>query len=159
MADNLPIAEGGRPGAKGGSHWLIIGAVAGIGTLAVLLLGNKGGTTGTTAAGTSINAALGSLQEQQLNVLGAVGASEQRLTHELGNVNNNVIAGQQLDISQTSALYIGQNVMAARILQQESSARGDQPNTQYWTDYLNEMIPYFDTLFGHATTMPANASG
>lgn len=83
MADSLPVAEGGRPGGGGGglsSHWLAIGAIAGVGTLMILLLKNQG-TSGTTAAGTSINAALGSIQEQQLNTMGLISqASTEELT-------------------------------------------------------------------------------
>jgi hypothetical protein len=152
----LPVAEGGRPGSKdGGSHWMVIGAVAGVGVLAVMLLkGAGGGATGTTAAGTSINAALGSIQEQNMNVLGAVGAADQHLTQQLSNVNDNMIAGQQLTVDQTRALYIGQNLMAARVLQQQAGMAGNQADAQSWTDYLNTMIPYFDTLFGNASTMP-----
>lgn len=92
---SLPVAEGGRSSKGGGvSMPLIIGG--GVAFLVLLFFLNKqssggGPATATTAAGTSINAALGSIQEQNMNILGAVGASEARIASELGGVNANVI--------------------------------------------------------------------
>lgn len=95
MAD-LPVAEGGRGGGgkSGGSHWLVIGAIAGVGTLAVLLLQRGGGGTEgkTTAAGTSINAALGSIQEQNLNLMGQLGASTNLLSTQADQYNQSTLA-------------------------------------------------------------------
>lgn len=116
MADGLPVAEGGRPGAKGGGkNWLVIGAIAGVGTLAVLMLQNKG-AQGTTAAGTSINAALGSVQEQNLNIMGLISKSAQDIMDEvaagdsliesqLTDVNGNVLVGNNMSLDQLQQTF------------------------------------------------------
>jgi hypothetical protein len=73
MADNAAFSG---PKAKGPPSWMLIGgAIAGGLGLLVLVTRNSGGSSsGTTSAGTSINAALGSLQEEQMNLLGTVQA-------------------------------------------------------------------------------------
>lgn len=79
MADNAAFSS---PKEKGPPKWLMIGgAVAGVLGLVVLISRNSGSNnTATTAAGTSINAALGSLQEEQMNLLGTVQAGAMQNT-------------------------------------------------------------------------------
>lgn len=75
MADNAAF---GGPKEKGPPKWLMIGgAIAGVAGLAVLVMRNTSSSGGgsTVSAGTSINAALGSLQEEQMNLLGTVQTS------------------------------------------------------------------------------------
>jgi hypothetical protein len=74
MPDTAQLEMPGSDGGGGSSHnWIVIvGAIAGVVGL-VLLLKNQGGG-GTTAAGTSINAALGSIQEENMNLLGTTQA-------------------------------------------------------------------------------------
>jgi hypothetical protein len=73
VADNAAFSG---PKTKGPPSWMLIGgAIAGGLGLLVLVTRNSGGSSGsTTSAGTSINAALGSLQEEQMNLLGTVQA-------------------------------------------------------------------------------------
>ena len=91
MPSDLPVAEGGRPGG-GGGLWLVIGAIAGVGTLVFLIVSSKGSSSGTTAAGTSINAALGSIQEQQLNMMGQLGASTAALSTQMSDFQDSTLA-------------------------------------------------------------------
>lgn len=74
MPDSATLEMPGSQGqSKGIPSWImLVGAVAGIAGLALLLKGSGGG--GTTAAGTSINAALGSIQEENMNLLGVTQA-------------------------------------------------------------------------------------
>jgi len=60
---------------------MVIGAVAGVVGL-VLLLKNSGGN-GTVAAGTSINAALGSIQEENMNLLGTTQAGFMQTSQQM----------------------------------------------------------------------------
>jgi len=74
MPDTTQLDMGGGGGAsKSIPGWvMIVGAVAGVVGLVILLKGQ--GSQGTTAAGTSINAALGSIQEENMNLLGTTQA-------------------------------------------------------------------------------------
>lgn len=73
MPDTAELEMPGSSGSGGVPSWLVVvGAVAGVVGLVVLLKGGGGG--GTTAAGTSINAALGSIQEENMNLLGVTQA-------------------------------------------------------------------------------------
>lgn len=93
MPEQLPVAEGGRGGGGGGgiltNKWVIIGGVAGVGTLIILM--SKGGGS-STAAGTSINAALGSIQEQNLNIMGQVGAGVAALSSQATDYHKSELA-------------------------------------------------------------------
>jgi hypothetical protein len=71
-------------GSKIPSGVMLIGAVAGIVGL-VLLLRNSGGG-GTTAAGTSINAALGSIQEENMNLLGTTQAGFMQTSQQIAGI-------------------------------------------------------------------------
>lgn len=75
MPDASQLDLGAPPGgSKGIPQWImVVGAVAGIVGVVILLKGSGGGG-GTTAAGTSINAALGSIQEENMNLLGTTQA-------------------------------------------------------------------------------------
>jgi len=83
------------PGSSGESKIpggvMLIGAVAGIVGL-VLLLRNSGGG-GTTAAGTSINAALGSIQEENMNLLGVTQAGFMQTSQQMAGLSGQVGQG------------------------------------------------------------------
>ena len=85
MPDSTELDMGGGGGATSSiPGWvMIVGAVAGVVGL-VLLLKNQGGG-GTTAAGTSINAALGSIQEENMNLLGTTQAGFMQTQQGLTN--------------------------------------------------------------------------
>lgn len=89
MADvSSPIPMGAAPEKH---NWLLIaGAVAGVAGL-FLLLKNQG-NQGTVAAGTSINAALGSIQEENMNLLGTTQAGFQGASQQLGAAESNIVA-------------------------------------------------------------------
>src|SRR5215831_2096269 len=86
MADDAVFAGP----SKGPPPWLIIGGVGAV-VIGVILLTRSGGG-GTTAAGASINAGLGSLQEEQMNLLGTVQAGQLA-----NNANFTSIGGQIAD--------------------------------------------------------------
>lgn len=95
MPDTTSLDLGGAQGGggKGIPGWLlVVGSVAGIAGL-VLLIKNQG-NSGTVAAGTSINAALGSIQEENMNLLGTTQKG-------FGDLTNTVSAGfnNQSDIA------------------------------------------------------------
>jgi hypothetical protein len=90
MADDAvfpgPEKKGGIP------TWLIIGGV-GVGALALVMVVSKNtGSGGTTAAGASINAGLGSLQEEQMNLLGSLQSGQLQ-----NNANFAAVGGQITD--------------------------------------------------------------
>jgi len=91
MADDAmfpgPKGKGGIP------TWLLIGG-AGVGILAIIMLVTKGsGGSGTTAAGASINAALGSIQDENQNLLGTVQAGALANMTNFQGVNSNLTSG------------------------------------------------------------------
>lgn len=95
MATQLPVAEGGRASGGGGvmSHWPLIAGVAGVGVVLILITRGSSSSTGnTTAAGTSINAALGSIQEQNLNLMGQLGASTAALSSQATDYHTSELA-------------------------------------------------------------------
>lgn len=75
---------------------MVVGAVAGVVGL-VLLLKGSGGGGGTTAAGTSINAALGSIEEENMNLLGTTQTGFANLSNQMAggfaNTNQNITTG------------------------------------------------------------------
>jgi hypothetical protein len=105
MPDTAQLDMGGGGGGGGSSipNWvMIVGAAAGVLGLVILLKGQGGG--GTTAAGTSINAALGSIQEENMNLLGTTQAgfmqTQQGLTsgfmntqQSFGSLGNQMTSG------------------------------------------------------------------
>jgi hypothetical protein len=93
MPDTAQLDMGGQGGGgKGIPGWVMIaGAVAGIAGLALLLKGSGGG--GTTAAGTSINAALGSIQEENMNLLGTTQAGFMQTSQQLSSGFGGVTQG------------------------------------------------------------------
>lgn len=94
----LPTAEGGAPAKKGGiPTWMLL-AGAGVGVVVLILLISQGGGGGsgapaTTAAGTSINAALGSIQEEQLNTMGQMGVGFQNVSTMFGDTQTQIGQG------------------------------------------------------------------
>jgi hypothetical protein len=87
----LDMGGGGGGSSKGVPGWvMVVGAIAGVAGLALLL---KGSGSGTTAAGTSINAALGSIQEENMNLLGTTQAGFMQTTNQFGVLGGQVGAG------------------------------------------------------------------
>jgi hypothetical protein len=71
---------------------MVVGAVAGVAGL-LLLLKSGGGGGGTTAAGTSINAALGSIQEENMNLLGTTQQGFMEMNQGFSATNTNLSTG------------------------------------------------------------------
>lgn len=94
MSMNPPTQTGGDKKA----NWFLI-AAGGASILGLIAFLSKNQSGGTTAAGTSINAALGSLQEEQLNTQGQVG----QLQQSLGLNPNETLTGH-LDANQASTM-------------------------------------------------------
>lgn len=94
MADDAAFSS--PRGEKGPPKWLMVGgAIAGVLGLVVLISRNTGSNnTSTTAAGTSINAALGSLQEEQMNLLGTVQSGAMQ-----NSANFQATSGQMSDMA------------------------------------------------------------
>src|SRR5215468_4163001 len=91
MADDAMFS--GPKGKAGIPTWLLIGG-AGVGILAIIMLVTKGsGGSGTTAAGASINAALGSIQDENQNLLGTVQAGALANMTNFQGVNSNLTSG------------------------------------------------------------------
>lgn len=84
---------------KKGPNWMLLGTGAALvlGVLTLVMKNSGGG--GTTAAGTSINAALGSLQEEQLNTQGQIG----QLNQSIGLGTNETLVGH-IDANQAATL-------------------------------------------------------
>lgn len=100
MADTTSLE---MPSGGGGHNWLlIIGSIAGVAGL-FLLLKNQGGS-GTTAAGTSINAALGSIQEENMNLLGTTQAGFQGAATDSANLSNQISSGFATSAAQVGGL-------------------------------------------------------
>lgn len=74
MSMNPPTVTGGSKGP----NWMLIGAAGAVGLGLLALLSSKS-SGGTTAGATSINAALGSLQEEQMNTQGQIGLLQQSI--------------------------------------------------------------------------------
>lgn len=98
MPDASQLDLGAPPGgSKGIPQWImVVGAVAGIVGVVILLKGSGGGG-GTTAAGTSINAALGSIQEENMNLLGTTQAgimeTNQNMASGFSTINTGLTTG------------------------------------------------------------------
>ena len=104
MADttSLEMPQGGG----GHTNWLlIIGSLAGVAGL-FLLLKNQGGG-GTTAAGTSINAALGSIEEENMNLLGTTQAGFQGASTQLSQTGATLAANQNQGFQDLSGMISG----------------------------------------------------
>lgn len=157
----MPVAEGGQ--TKSGPNWLMIGgAAAGIIGLILIL---KSGSSSTTAAGTSINAALGSIQEQNMNLLGQqskdtaaisgqISDMEKTLQDELNALNGNVIISSQATQTLQQAFWARQ--MADYTYME---AGPSDPRVQQWIDYANKLFSQYQTESGNVTSdigAPAN---
>lgn len=112
-SSSLPLAEGGQ--ARGGkTNWFMIGAigVGGIILLMLLMRGGGGGAAQTTDAGTSINAALGSIQEQELNIMGLVSQGDARLSSEMDTNTSTIVGGQKAATDRLEAIRQAQRYLA-----------------------------------------------
>lgn len=92
--------------------WVVYGgALAGVVGLVVLLRKQQSGTTGSTvAAGTSINAALGSLQEQTLNIQGDLSKVQAAQSQQIATDTSRYViardtAAQQADLTTARFVY------------------------------------------------------
>jgi len=103
VPDTTSLEMPGSSGSSGGvPSWLIVvGAVAGVVGVVMLLKGSGGGG-GTTAAGTSINAALGSIQEENMNLLGTTQAGFMQTSNQL-TAGFTGLSGQVTSASQQEA--------------------------------------------------------
>lgn len=111
MSMNPPTVTGGSKGP----NWMLIGAAGAVGLGLLALLTSKG-SGGTTAGATSINAALGSLQEEQMNTQGQIGLMQQSIGLGQGetlvghiDANQSQTIGALSDIS-TQVAGVGANV-------------------------------------------------
>jgi hypothetical protein len=95
---SMPVAEGGRARGNTKPNWLLLGGL-GVGAVILILMFTRGsGSTDTegktTAAGTSINAALGDIQFENMQIQGHIGETEQRLRQQMDANTNSILAGQ-----------------------------------------------------------------
>jgi len=153
----LPAAEGGETGRGGGGpNWLLIGGI-GVGGLILLMMMAKGGGGGTTAAGTSINAALGSLQEQALNIMGQVGQSRSDIlaagAANTTTITDAIAAAQQQIHDQMAGMdsalsgeldAVNQSIVAGNA----SNAQGFKTLSDQMADNLTTMINEMTQLTG-----------
>lgn len=166
----MPVAEGG--GQKSGPNWLLIGG-AGASVVALILIMSKssqGSGGGTTAAGVSINAALGSIQEQIMNVLGQQGQDTATITTQMGagftDLGNQMGSGFDSLSNQLTTVYtgLGQQIGALSAAQQhmldaeaglstQLSAvnSGVIANGQAITGLNSSLKTYFDALGNQMT--------
>lgn len=122
MPDSTTLDMGGAgDGAtKSIPGWvMIVGAVAGVVGLVFLVKGQGGG--GTTAAGTSINAALGSIQEENMNLLGTTQAGFMQTSQQYASLSNQMGAGFS---STGQAITDTQNLMNAGFAAQAQQIQG-----------------------------------
>lgn len=111
-------------GSSGSNKWLLwIGAGAGVLGLIYLLTRGSGG--GTTAAGTSINAALGSLQNEQQNLLGTVQAGTQQIGTQVAGVSgqaSSIASMEQQTQDQMAHSFAAQAQMTSDLISQLSDS-------------------------------------
>ena len=126
MADDAVFAG---PKGKGPPTWLIIGGL-GVGAVAlVMILSKSAGGGGTTAAGASINAGLGSLQEEQQNLLGTIQAGQLQ-----NNANFSSLGGQLADTqNNVLAAITAQGVQTGQQIQSAIDQVNQNTNTQSTT--------------------------
>lgn len=167
MADNAAFSSP-REG-KGPPKWLMIGgAVAGVLGLVVLISRNSSNNTATTAAGTSINAALGSLQEEQMNLLGTVQAGAMANTAnfqatggQLTDMQNTILAAitaqgkatQQQITDATSSINANTNTnntgLMAQLTTWVNAIQGNEANILSQVNAVNQNV---NTLTGTAAS-------
>jgi len=152
----MPGSSGG--GGKIPQGVMIIGAIAGIVGL-VLLLKGSGGGGGTTAAGTSINAALGSIEEENMNLLGTTQAGFMQTSQQMsalsnqqttyyGNLWNEIGSGFSAQQGQISSGFAAMNTNDLEQMQKD------------FVDYATRTFGYQATLGGGAPALrlPQNAN-
>jgi len=106
MADDAMFpGPGGK--SKGPPTWLLIGG-AGVGIIAIVVLISRNTGGSTTAGATSIPAALGSIQEENMNLLGTVQAGALANLANFQGVNSNMAADQAQILSNFQVLQTGQ---------------------------------------------------
>lgn len=108
------VAEGGAP-AKSGPNWLLIGGLGVGGLIILFMMAKGGGGGGTTAAGTSVNASLGSLQEYVLNLMG-----------QLGQARTDILSsGQTNTTTITDAITAAQQALHDQMQGMDSALSGE----------------------------------
>lgn len=140
MAMNPPTAA---PAKK--TNWFLIaaGGASILGLLALVMKNSSGG--GTTAAGTSINAALGSLQEEQLNTQGQIG----QLSQSIGLGPNETLVGH-IDANQaatigaisdvgTAVAGVGTQVTAAATQEQTNANAQAAQSTNFFGQLMTQL--------------------
>jgi len=120
---------------------MVIGAIAGIVGL-VLLLKNSGGG-GTTAAGTSINAALGSIQEENMNLLGTTQAGFMQTSQQMAGLGAQDMANYTQLSNQVSSSFSDLN----------------SRNAQYWAQNNQALTSGFSNLGGQLSGLSSQVQG
>lgn len=140
-------------GGKGVPNWLmVVGAVAGIAGV-VLLLRGSGGGGGTTAAGTSINAALGSIQEENMNLLGTTQAGFMQTNTNLGNLSTQMNTGFGNLSGQMDSGFGGM----ATLIGNSTTFLSNQSQSQF-TDLTNQADTNYNNLSSQMGANYANLS-
>lgn len=96
MADTATMPIGIPKDDNGNiSPVFLVGAAVAV-VAGVYMLAKKSGGSGTVAAGSSINAALGSLQEENLALQGQIGSLQQGTYTGLGEISQQVLATREI---------------------------------------------------------------
>ncbi|HEY1249255.1 MAG TPA: hypothetical protein VGE97_09725 [Nitrososphaera sp.] len=143
MPDTAGLEMPGTSSGGGGipQGVMIIGAIAGVVGLFLLLKNSGGG--GTTAAGTSINAALGSIQEENMNLLGTTQAGFMQTSQQISALGSQDMAHYtQLSDSITSNF--------SDLNSQEA---------QYWAANNQQIANGFSTLGGQLSGLSSQVQG
>lgn len=138
---SLEMPAGGTPSKGIPQSVMVLGAVAGIVGL-VLLLKNQGGG-GTTAAGSSINAALGSIQEENMNLLGTTQAGFMQTSQQIAALGSQDMANYTQMSNQITSNFADLNTKEA----------------QYWADNNTRISSGFSNLSGQLTGLSSQVQG
>lgn len=147
MADVAVLPTGGMESRGGGVNWLMVGGAAVVVVVFIVMMKRNSSGQPTTSAGDSINAALGSIQEQNLNIMGEVGQSASSLQQSVGDVNNNVYAARGELANYGNQIY--QQAASANAESQQALTSQQQI---YWQNLANEraLMQNLDSMFSPA---------
>lgn len=137
----MPQAGGG---SKGVPSWvMVVGAVAGVAGLVLLLKNSGGGGGGTVAAGTSINAALGSIQEENMNLLGTTQAGFMQTGQQLASGFSGL---SQQETANNAAITSGFTNMGSALTGISSQVQGYQQSNAASFQNINTLLANLSTL-------------
>lgn len=182
MPDSASLEMPGTSSGGGGipQGVMIVGAIAGVVGLFLLLKNSGGG--GTTAAGTSINAALGSIQEENMNLLGTTQAGFMQTSQQISALStqdmanytqlSDSITGNFADLNSQQAKYWAANnqqiasgfsTLGGQLSGISSQVQGYQDQNNASFQNINSLIQALnnDVLTGNANSASyyANLSG